>query len=146
MQDDLATILEGLSDDERKELMDSFTGMGTLDEKDALLQEQLQRADALAPKRARNYGTGAAAPIGAIADVLGAALGAHKIGGIDKQREALMQERKGLRQKFGALASKKPPTINPLEVGDVAPATEMDDGVPELLRRSSGGGKFPWEY
>jgi hypothetical protein len=145
MQDDLAAILEGLSDEERKELMDSFTGMGTLDEKDELLKEQLQRADALAPKQARKYGTGAAAPIGAIADVLGAAIGAYKTNGIDKQREALMQERKGMRQKFGALVSKRPPVINPLEVGDVAPATEMDDGTPDLLRRPSGGGKYPWE-
>lgn len=76
--DELAMVLEGLSPEQRQQLL----GLGVIDEEQALLQQQMAMADALRQGSGQQYTSPFAAAVGGLGDVVGNISGAVKQEGL----------------------------------------------------------------
>lgn len=84
--DDFNAMLSSLSPEELQQLL----GLGTLDERGALLSNQMAQADALMQPQGRQYSTGLGAALGGIGDLTRQIAGTRQQEALLKQQEALL--------------------------------------------------------
>lgn len=136
--DDFSQLFADMTPEEKEMALTQILGLGTLDEQDDMYQEQMAMADALAPKGPRNWGPGAAGPIGAIADVFGAGVNAYKQNQFMKERDKLLKDKVAGRREFAKImgGGYRPKAAAVPVFGGIDDAPEMmDDGIPQFLRR-----------
>lgn len=84
------------------ELLQRLLSLGTMDEQDAMLQEQLAQAEALA-KPQGGYSTPTGAALGGLGNLLNGLTSKRKQGEIGRKREDLLKQKQALRSEFGGL-------------------------------------------
>jgi hypothetical protein len=122
-------MFANMTPEQKTALMEQMIDVGAMDDEDRLMQEQAAMAAALGNEGPRNWGPGAAAPLGAISDVFGAFVKKHNADKSMDERKALLGKRgKGIGELMGAYFSPQPsPFASPDPVGA--------DGIPYFLRR-----------
>ena len=86
---DLATLLSSLSPEELEQLL----GMGTLDERGTLLEQQLQQAEALRNPSGQGHLTGLGGALGGFSNAVRDVQGAYTQGKLREQQAALLAQK-----------------------------------------------------
>lgn len=114
-------ILSQLTPEELQQLM----GMGTLDERGQLLQQQLQMADALRQPQAGEHSTGLGAALGGLGDVLRGTIGGIAGKQAMGKMEGLMGQKDAGRNTFlqAFLKGQRGGAAGPMGAGDINPSS-----------------------
>lgn len=119
MMDDLNALLSQMSPEELEQLL----GMGTLDERGGMLQQQMAQAEALRQPSGRQASTGWGAAFGGIADGLRNIQGTQQMDTLRQQQEALLNKKDAGRGKYvDALRRRMGPGQQMQPTEDVLPA------------------------
>lgn len=96
MMDEFSQMWESLPPEVQEQLL----GMGTLDERGALLQQQMAQAEALRQPSGKQYSTGLGAALGGLGDVTRMIGGTMDMGRLQKEQEALLGKKDAGRMSF----------------------------------------------
>jgi hypothetical protein len=110
MMDDLNALLSQMTPEELEQLL----GMGTLDERGGLLQQQMMQAEALRKPSGQQYSTGLGAALGGMGDLARTIGGTMDMGRLQKEQEALLSQKDAGRGKYVDALRRRPgaPTEN----------------------------------
>lgn len=86
MMDDLNTLLAQMSPEELEQLL----GLGTLDERGGMLQQQMAQAEALRQPSGQQYSTGWGAALGGVGDLTRQIAGTRQMDALRQQQEAIL--------------------------------------------------------
>lgn len=96
MMDDFSQLWESLPPEVQEQLL----GMGTLDERGALLQQQMAQAEALRQPSGKQYSTGLGAALGGMGDLARTIGGTMDMSRLQKEQEALLGKKDAGRMSF----------------------------------------------
>lgn len=114
MMDDLNALLSQMSPEELEQLL----GLGTLDERGGMLNQQMAQAEALRQPSGRQATTGWGAAFGGAADGLRNIQGMQQMDAIRKQQEALLGKKDAGRGLYANALRRGPAEVTP----DIIPA------------------------
>lgn len=131
--DDLSSLLSQIPPEQLEQML----GLGTLDEEDALLAQQMEQAQALRKGSGKQFSTPVGALLGGLGDVINSGMGAQQANQLMGQRKDLLGKKTSGRKAYvDALRSSQtalpPELLRPPAPG--APQAPMP-GVPSMLRR-----------
>jgi uncharacterized small protein (DUF1192 family) len=101
------------------EALQQLLGLGTLDERDALLQQQMQQAEALRRGSGKEYSTGAGAALGGLGDMVRAVRGRMMDKDATTKREELLGKKDAGRNAYVEALRRRPqqPAVMPPSQG-----------------------------
>jgi hypothetical protein len=97
MMDELDRFMSQFTDEELAQLF----GAGTLDERGALLNQQMMQAEALRKPSGQQHSTGLGAALGGMGDLARTIGGTMDMSRLQKEQEALLGQKDKLRQTYG---------------------------------------------
>lgn len=115
MMDDFNALLSQMSPEELEQLLN----LGTMDERGALLQQQMAQAEALRQPSGRQYSTGLGAALGGIGDLTRQIAGTRQMDTLRQQQEALLGKKDAGRGLYVDALRRRPGEVTP----DIIPAT-----------------------
>lgn len=116
MMDDLNALLSQMTPEELEQIF----GMGTLDERGALLNQQMAQAEALRQSSGKQYSTGLGAALGGLGDVTRMVGGTMDMNRLQKEQEALLGKKDAGRGLY-VDALRRRPGMSPEDVLPAAP-------------------------
>lgn len=114
MMDDLNALLSQMSPEELEQLL----GMGTLDERGAMLNQQMAQAEALRQPSGQQHSTGWGAALGGVGDMARQIAGTRQMDALRQQQEALLGKKDAGRGLYVDAMRRRPAEMTP----DVVPA------------------------
>jgi hypothetical protein len=128
----LGDIFQGVPPEQRQAVLGQLVGLGGLNDKNAMLREQMAQAEQLMNAPRQRFSTWGGALAGGIGDIVSKIAGKGKLDKLTAEQEAIAKQIDAGRQKFGSLAfPEAPPVPQPMP----GPSPGMGPNIPQYLRR-----------